>query len=185
MVFFYAASPAVWCPARWAQALAPPFLIASAIVFSSLVGAAEPRSPLLEIEKMTFVAAHDGENQVRVFADRARFDTSRDVANLYGVRTTISDSEQEIYFEMTCDEGELDLATSDFSAEGKVAGRTQNGLEFEADWLRYDHGKGELYTDAPVLIRESFGTYRGGGFRYNVHKRRFRLHGGASMVQEQ
>lgn len=133
---------------------------------------------------MTFIAAQDSENQVRVLADRARVDTEREIAHLSVVRTTVSDSVQVVYFEVSCDEGELDLATNDFIARGGVVGHTRQGLAFEADWLRYDHELGELYTDGPVVITESFGTYRGGGFRYDVKERRFRLHGGASMVQE-
>ncbi len=147
--------------------------------------AADGGSPLLDIEEMTFVAAQGGENQVHVRADTARFDTARDVATLSGVRTTVSGRGNEVYFEMTCEEGELDLATNDFVARGEVVGRTNKGVEFEVDWLRYDHEKEQLYTDAPVVITESFGTYRGGGFRYDVRDRRFRLHSGASMVQNQ
>ena len=161
------------------------FVMLTSLTFPMGSVAADGGSPLLDIEAMTFVAAQGGENQVRVRADSARFDTARDVATLSGVRTTVSGSAEEVYFEMTCEEGELDLATNDFVARGRVVGRTNKGVEFEVDWLRYDHANGELYTDAPVVITESFGTYRGGGFRYDVQERRFRLHSGASMVQNQ
>ena len=45
-----------------------------------------------------------------------------------------------------------------------------------------NHEEGVLYTDAPVVVTESAGTYQGGGFRYEVRERRFRLLGGASVV---
>ena len=56
--------------------------------------------------------------------------------------------------------------------------------EFAADWIRYDHKGGVLFTDSPVLITDSAGTFRGGGFRYIVAERRFKLLGGASVVQQ-
>ena len=161
------------------------FAMLTSVAFPTRVVAADGGSPLLDIKDMTFVAAQGGENQVRVRADKARFDTARDVATLSGVRTTVSGSAEQVVFEMTCEESELDLATNDFIARGRVVGRTNKGVEFEVDWLRYDHAKGQLYTDAPVVITESFGTYRGGGFRYDVQERRFRLHSGASMVQNE
>ena len=145
---------------------------------------AEPRSPTLDLSKMTFVASQGGESEVTVWADRARFDTAGDVAALSEVRATVSGQNEEVYFEMTCDRGELDVATNDFLAEGKVDGSMGRGMRFVVDWVRYDHAKGLLYTDAPVVITEEVGTYRGGGFRYDVESRRFRLLGGASMVQE-
>jgi LPS export ABC transporter protein LptC len=148
------------------------------------VSATEPRSPVLEIEQMTFVAAQGGENQVHVVARHASFDTEREVATLTDVETTVSDEQDGVYFQMTCRSGELDLATSDFLAQGEVLGRTRNGIEFAVDWVRYDHEQGRLFTDAPVLITESFGSYRGGGFEYDVRERRLRLTGGARMVQQ-
>jgi hypothetical protein len=41
-----------------------------------------------------------------------------------------------------------------------------------------------LYTDEPVVIVDRSGSYRGGGFHYFVDEQRFRLEGGASVVQE-
>ena len=145
---------------------------------------AESRAPVLDLENMTFVASQGDENQVTVEAGRANLDTVRDVASLVDVRAAVSDESARVLFEMTCLRGELDLATSDFVAEGDVAGKTAEGTAFAVDWLRYDHEKGVLYTDSPVVITEEMGTYRGGGFRYDVRARRFRLFGGATMVQE-
>ena len=47
-----------------------------------------------------------------------------------------------------------------------------------------NHEEGLLYTDEPVLITDANGTYEGGGFRYLVEERRFRLIGGARVVQQ-
>ena len=69
-------------------------------------------------------------------------------------------------------------------AEGNVVGTIQGGREFEALWVAYDEEDGILYTDEPVLITDEDGSYRGGGFRYFIHQQRFRLMGGASIVQE-
>ena len=44
--------------------------------------------------------------------------------------------------------------------------------------------EGGLYTDDPVLIVDEDGRYRGGGFRYFVNESRFRLLGGATVVQD-
>ena len=155
-------------------------------VLTACVGAAqaEPRSPMLDLSMMTFVASQGEESEVTVLAEQAHFDTAHDVASLMEVRATVSGGGDDVYFEMTCDRGELDVATNDFLAEGSVEGSLGSGMKFFVDWVRYDHEKALLYTDAPVVIKEQVGTYRGGGFRYDVQKRRFRLLGGASMVQE-
>ena len=85
---------------------------------------------------------------------------------------------------MSCERGELNLETSDFYAEGNVRGKTHSGQVFETEWVRYDHEDEVLFTDAPVTITEGVSSYRGGGFRYLVRERRFRLLGGASVVQQ-
>ena len=64
-----------------------------------------------------------------------------------------------------------------------MVGRTDRNRVFTTEWVRYDHADGLLYTDAPVLITEAGVTYRGGGFRYDIRDRRFRLTGGASILQ--
>jgi lipopolysaccharide assembly outer membrane protein LptD (OstA) len=85
---------------------------------------------------------------------------------------------------MRCDRGQLNLSTQDFLAEGNVVGTIEGGRQFEARWVAYDEKKGILYTDEPVLIVDEDGRYRGGGFRYHVNEQRFRLKGGATVVQE-
>jgi hypothetical protein len=85
---------------------------------------------------------------------------------------------------MRCDVGQLNLSTQDFVAEGNVVGTIEGGRRFEALWVVYDEARGVLYTDEPVLIVDQGGRYRGGGFRYFVNEQRFRLEGGASVVQD-
>ena len=69
----------------------------------------------------------------------------------------------------------MNIETTDFSAEGDVQGETGDGQRYWAPWVRYDHDEGLLYTDAPVRLVDAAGTFRGDGFRYHVHERRFRL----------
>ena len=67
---------------------------------------------------------------------------------------------------------------------GHVVGTIEGNRQFEALWVAYDEAEGVLYTDDPVLIIDEDGRYRGGGFRYFVNEARFRLEGGATVVQD-
>ena len=62
-------------------------------------------------------------------------------------------------------------------------GTIADGREYDAPWVRYDHDDALLYSDAPVVLRDTTGTFRGDGFRYFVRERRFRLLGNVSLVQ--
>jgi len=155
------------------------------LVFLAAPGlSAETRSPVLEVDQMTFVASRGSVSEVVVRAAKANVDTEVDVVHLQDVTVSVSDGESDSDIEITCDRGELDLTTSDFSAEGNVQGQTDTGLRFAAEWVRYDHEQGLLFTDTPVLISDESGTFRGGGFQYIVEEKRFRLLGGASVVQQ-
>ena len=101
------------------------------------------------------------------------------------MRARLSTGEDEHgHIEIECDEGTLNLKSNSFWARGNVNGSTDDGREFSAPWVRYDHTDGLLFTDAPVLMSESGTTLRGGGFRYYVREERFRLLGGAEVVQD-
>jgi LPS export ABC transporter protein LptC len=141
-------------------------------------------SPLLNVEGMTFVATRDADEGVILKADKARFDTDAELAFLHTVRATVPPSAERSGFEIRCDESEVDLATNDFYATGNVVGHTDDGRQFETDWVRYDHEQGVLFTEAPVLITEDGSSLRGGGFRYELREQRFLLQGGASVVQQ-
>lgn len=158
--------------------------IAGLAVACVLVFAASAAPPVLDIEGMTYVSSYGSQNELVVRSRFAAFETDREIARLREVSASVKSSEQRPGFDMVCDRAELDLTTNDFFAEGNVEGKTEGGRKFSADWVRYDHEQSMLFTDAPVVITEESGTaFRGGGFRYYVDEQRFRLLGGASVVQ--
>ena len=138
----------------------------------------------LNVRGMTFVASEGGANEILLRAERADFYPEREVARLDVVDVEVTPGDERIGFRMRCDEGQLNLATQGFIAEGRVVGTIEGDRQFEADWVAYDEAEGVLYTDDPVLIVDEDGRYRGGGFRYFVNESRFRLLGGATVVQE-
>jgi LPS export ABC transporter protein LptC len=133
---------------------------------------------------MTFVASEGSANEILLRSERARFYPDRQVADLERVEVEVTPGPGRVGFEMHCDEGQLNLSTQDFLATGNVVGTIEGGRQFEAAWVAYDEKAGLLYTDEPVLIIDEDGRYRGGGFRYFVNEQRFRLQGGATVVQE-
>jgi LPS export ABC transporter protein LptC len=139
---------------------------------------------VLNVLGMTFVASEGSSNDILLRAERARFYPEREVADLEQVEVEVASGGNRVGFEMRCDRGQLNLSTQDFLAEGNVVGTIEGGRQFEAQWVAYDEKKGILYTDEPVLIVDENGRYRGGGFRYYVNEQRFRLQGGATVVQE-
>lgn len=158
-------------------------LVALAAVLLPLAAAADDTTTL-RLEGMTFVGSRDSLREMLVEADRAIFHPSEQIAHLENVRSQMNEKDGAVGFEMTCDQGELDTGTSNFYATGNVRGRTADGRRFQTSWVRYDDAKGLAYTDAPVLVEEQGGTYKGGGFRYYVREQRFRFVGGASLVRE-
>ena len=139
---------------------------------------------VLHVRGMIFVASEASSNEVVLRADEARFYPDQQVADLERVEVEVASGHGRVGFEMRCDEGQLNLSTQDFIAQGNVVGHFEGGRQFEALWVAYDEAKGLLYTDEPVFIVDQEGRYRGGGFRYFVREQRFRLQGGASVVQE-
>ena len=141
-------------------------------------------SPLLDVDGMTFIASRGPANDLVLHAAHASFDTERQRVHLEDVQARVAPGRSSGAFDIRCDSGDLDVATNDFEARGNVHGRTDDDREFDAPWVKYDHAAGLLFTNAPVLISEDAITYRGGGFQYFVRERRFRLLGGASVVQK-
>lgn len=142
-------------------------------------------SPVLNIGGMTFVASRGDDNEMILHAVRARFKTDEERVLLEEVHMVVKPRDYSGSFEIFCDKGQLDISTNDFEATGNVRGSTEGGRTFTAPWVHYNHEEGLLFTNAPVLINEDAITYRGGGFQYYVRSKRFRLLGGASVVQEQ
>jgi hypothetical protein len=159
-------------------------LLGTVLVVVLLPWLAAAQSAMLDVTGMTFVGSRTDSDDVVLRAETARFDTGEELAFLYTVHATVAASEGQLGFEIHCDSSELDLSNYDFIARGNVRGQTDSGRRFVADWVRYDHAEGLLFTDAPVLITDSAGSYRGGGFRYHVREQRFRLMGGATVVTE-
>jgi LPS export ABC transporter protein LptC len=166
---------------------ARPALCALALgAFLGLAGVAGAEAPVLDIEGMRFTTSDAGVTELLLESDSARFDTQGQLAFLKTVRARVAPTGEHEGFSMTCDRGVLDLRTNDFRFRGNVVGQTDDGRRFAARWVRYTHQDDLLYTDDSVLITEASGTsYRGGGFRYYVKERRFRLLGGATLVQEE
>jgi LPS export ABC transporter protein LptC len=137
----------------------------------------------LRVTGMTFVASREDVNEFVLRARRAFFMPDTNLAKLENVRVTATDEEDQSSFEVSCTRGELDVETNDFLAEGNVRGTTGDGRSYTASWVRYDHERALLYTDAPVTMTDDTGTFSGDGFRYHVKQRRFRLLGNVSLVQ--
>jgi LPS export ABC transporter protein LptC len=162
--------------ARWGCVA---FTVVSLTAASSLA-----ESPQLHLDGMTFIASRGDANELVLHAARASFQTDQQRVFLEQVRASVDPGGELGNFEIECERGELNIETNDFEAIGNVRGHTAGGRRFAAPWVRYDHAAGLLFTNAPVLISEDAITYRGGGFRYYVRERRFRLLGGASVVQQ-
>jgi len=139
---------------------------------------------ILHVTGMTFVASEGSANEILVRAETAQFYPEREIADLVEVNVEVAPGDGRLGFQMRCDEGRLNLATQAFVAKGHVVGTIEGDRQFEALWVAYDEEEGVLYTDDPVLIVDRDGRYRGGGFRYFVNEERFRLEGGATVVQD-
>ncbi len=141
-------------------------------------------APQLDVEGMTFVASRENRDAIILHAEHAKFDTTQKKAYLREVDATVPATGAQRGFKMRCDTSVVDLETNDFEATGNVTGEADGGEYFEADWVRYDHERGVLLTEAPVLITDSGTTLLGGGFSYDIAERRFQLIGGARVVQD-
>ncbi|MEE2677711.1 MAG: LPS export ABC transporter periplasmic protein LptC [Myxococcota bacterium] len=138
----------------------------------------------LRVTGMTFVGSRAGASEFVVRAERAVFLPENDVAQLEDVEVlSETASDEGRAFAVRCDRGELDVMTNDFLAEGNVRGQTGDGQFYEAPWVRYEHERALLYTDAPVVMQDDTGRFRGDGFRYFVKQGRFRLLGNVSLEQ--
>jgi LPS export ABC transporter protein LptC len=139
----------------------------------------------LFVSDMTFVGGRGDDGQFVLRARRATFHPDTQRATLEDVRIVSTEHEPGTGpgFEVSCERGELDIATNDFLAEGDVEGTTGDGRSYRASWVRYQHAKALLYTDAPVEMQDKTGRFRGDGFRYLVKERRFRLLGNVSLIQ--
>jgi LPS export ABC transporter protein LptC len=152
----------------------------------ALLGAdSAPRfSSELRVTGMTFVGSRGSTNELVLRAKRADFHPETNLAVLSDVYASALDAREKRSFDVRCDTGELDVETNDFLAKGDVHGTTGEGQRYRTEWVRYDHRRGVLYTDAPVAMEDDSGSFRGDGFRYDTRKRSFRLLGNVSVVQK-
>jgi LPS export ABC transporter protein LptC len=137
----------------------------------------------LRVTGMTFVGSRGDVDEFVLRAERGVFRPESNLAVLEEVRVTAADSDEGDHFEVSCERGEFNVETNDFFAEGDVHGVTGDDRRYTAPWVRYHHEKALLYTDAPVLLQDATGNFRGDGFRYHLKDRRFRLVGNVSVVQ--
>ncbi len=151
----------------------------------SPVAASEPPEidAELRVTGMTFVGSRGEQSEFVLRARRGVFEPDTQIAKLQEVEIVVTDEDESRNFEVTCERGEFNVESNDFLAEGNVRGTTGGGERYFAPWVRYDHEKGILYSDAKVTMVDGTGTFRGDGFRYLVDERRFRLLGNVSVVQ--
>lgn len=147
-----------------------------------------PERITLQLGGMTYVASAGTANEMVIEAEHATIHPDAETAQLRAMRAVLAPAEpgagRSGGLDMTCDRGTFQLATGDFVAEGDVRGVTGDGRRFRTTHLRYHHEEGLVVADVPVEIRDAAGRYRGGGFRYWVRENRFRLSGGATVVQD-
>lgn len=142
-------------------------------------------APGLKVTGMTFVGSRGELSELVVRAEQALFYPETSRADLVQVRASVTDAEKGESFKMTCDRAELNVETNDFKAIGNVEGVTGDGQRYSAPWVSYHHEESMLYTDAPVVVEDRHGVFRGDGFRYFIDERRFELLGNVSVEQKQ
>ncbi len=157
--------------------------VAAVAGLSLLAAGLAAASPPLLVTGMTYVGRQGTASELVLHSESAVFHPDTEMAELEGVRAVMVDDKASDSFEMTCDRAELNVATNDFTARGNVEGVTGDGQRYSAPWVKYEHASSLLHTDAPVLVVNDTGTFRGDGFRYHVQERRFRLLGNVRVVQ--
>jgi LPS export ABC transporter protein LptC len=170
-------------PRRLTAARTLASLLFLGIALAPIEGSRAVDATALEVEGMTFVGSRAGLREVVLRSATASLRPERNVAELFDVRAELTDDEEGRNVSMTCARVELDIETNDFLAEGGVVGETAEGQRYATSWVRYEHETGLLYTDAPVSMDDSRGSFRGDGFRYHVQDRRFELLGNVRVEQ--
>jgi LPS export ABC transporter protein LptC len=169
---------------RSARGAAMALALVSALAAAPNGARAAAGATSLEVQKMVFVGSRAGVREVVLRSKNARIQPEKQIADLEDVSATVTEDEAgQRSFTMNCDRVELDIAKSDFRADGNVHGETAEGQRYSAPWVQYVHEQGLLYTDAPVQMNDTHGSFRGNGFRYHVHERRFELLGNVRVEQ--
>jgi len=144
---------------------------------------AAPEATELRAEGMTFVGNSGAERNIVLRSRLAVFHPADGTAELTDVDAEVSVLDEGISFTMKCEEAELDVKSNDFIARGNVHGTTAEGQRYRAPWVEYSHDEGLLSTDAPVVMEDRSGSFRGDGFRYHMREKRFRLLGNVRVEQ--
>jgi LPS export ABC transporter protein LptC len=155
--------------------------VAAGCLLGFVLASVSNAAPGLRVTGMTFVGSRGDTSELVVRADNALFHPDTGLADLEVVRATVSDREKGESFQMKCDSAELNIKTNDFKATGNVEGETGDGQHYQAPWVQYEHESAMLYTDAPVVVSDAQGRFRGDGFRYYIDDRRFELLGNVSV----
>jgi hypothetical protein len=168
------------------------FAISLAASLALLAGAAQPAASetpaavALTLDGMSYVLSRGDAVDLIVEARRAQISPRAGRIELAGVRARIASLPGDSPaggLELVCESGAIDLGAREFVARGSVAGRTPSGRTLRTERLRYRHQRGLVSSDAPVSLSDESGEYLGGGFQYWVREDRFRLTGGARVVQ--
>ena len=174
----------VGVPAHHLRRAGLPALAIAFVVALSGSPSAAGEATSLEVQGMIFVGSRAGAREVVLRSRTAHLEPDKQLAQLNDVNATVTEDDASgRSFTMNCARVELDIAKSDFLADGDVRGETAEGQRYSAPWVRYVHEQGLLYTDAPVEMNDSHGSFRGNGFRYHVHERRFELLGNVRVEQ--
>lgn len=138
---------------------------------------------VLRMTGMTFVGSRPPSGELVLHSERAIFHPDTDLAELEIVEAVWTDPVKGERFTMTCDRAELDVASNDFVARGKVRGETADGQRYSAPVVRYHHAEGLLQSDRRVTLVDDSGSFEGDGFRYLVREGSFHLLGNVKVVQ--
>jgi LPS export ABC transporter protein LptC len=152
-----------------------PALVTVALL--AALAAARPAAAVdLVLSEMTYVGSEAGEPGVVLEAERARIEHGADLAHLEGVRLDAAGEDGSASLKLTCDRALLNLATSDFTAEGNVRGYTADGHRFKTELAEFRHDARVIEGNAPVDILDPIGTrLEGSGFRYDVRRQRMKM----------
>ena len=166
----------------------PPTCIVFALLLSLLLSAplsaqGQADANELRAEGMTFTGTSGREREVVLRSRLAVLHADAGTALLTDVNAEVSVLDEGLSFTMICENAELDLVSNDFVARGKVRGETADGQNYRAPWVEYDHEAGVLSTDAPVVMEDRSGSFRGDGFRYYLREKRFQLLGNVRVEQ--
>lgn len=164
--------------APWVLAL----LAAAALARGAAAVDAADLPQQLDLTRLTYVDSEGKRRGVVLQAEEARVMPRSEQVVLRTVALQLATEDESGRLELSCEHGQLDLQKGDFVGVGRVRGTTPDGRRFETERLRYDHEAGLVTTDAPVVIRDTSGTLRGGGFLYHVREGRLKLTGGATVV---